>query len=99
MLGYDIDPWMCHNLRCIPATHGELMFLEFACMLLFAAIAGILTLLSTVVFSLAFSILYICRSGIGSGATFPLSVLFVLYPVSQNVRNLFSYEQMLIALM
>jgi hypothetical protein len=99
MLGLNIDPWMCAHVRCLPASHGELIFLEFACMVLFAIVAVVMTVVSHFAFARAFSILYICRSGIGNGATFPVSVLLALYPFSENVHGLFSNEQVLVALM
>jgi hypothetical protein len=94
----NIDPWLCQNLICPPSTHGQLIVLELICMVMFGLIALVMAAVHAA-FSRAFALLYVCRSGIGNGAAFPLSILFIFYPVSENVRGLVTLEQAFIALM
>jgi hypothetical protein len=86
-IGLFIEEWR-------PKTFDQLYLVEIGAMLIFGAIA---TLLSFVYIG-KFDLFRVLRA-IGSGATFPPSVLLIFYPVSQGVRSLFGTEALKIYLM
>jgi hypothetical protein len=92
-----VDLWMCEHLQCLPSTHGQLLYIGSVCVMLFAFIAS-LRVHSSVKSDPAGVLMYIFRSGVAGGATFCFSVLLALYPFSRNIRELFSYEILEIAL-
>jgi hypothetical protein len=91
------DLWMCKHLQCFPSTHGQLLYVGGTCVMLFAFIAW-LRARSSAKSDPIVVLMYILRSGFAGGATFCLSVLLALYPFSGNVRELFSYEILDVAL-
>src|SRR5271169_659158 len=92
-----VDLWMCQHLQCLPSTHGQLLYVSSACVMLFAFVAS-LRARSSAKSNPIVVLMYIIRSGVAGGAAFCFSVLLALYPFSRNVRELFSYEILDIAM-